>query len=250
MSRTFRMAALSGMLMASVAISPVPSSAQADEQSDASFGERVRTYLLENPEIIVEALGAYENKKRSEEISRIQEKVSGILDRVHSDDAPYIGDATGKSRIAIFSDYACPHCRTANKEIRKVLEAENDLRVNIHEFPILGPESESAARYALAILDISGPEDYASVHDSLFGTGRPVTEASLKSDAESRGLSWDEVREAMMSENVSPHLSESRSMADIIGILGTPFMVIGNTAVPGTVSSEVMMQILREGSSL
>ncbi len=51
--------------------------------------------------------------------------------------------------VAIFTDYACPYCRTLEAQLDADAEALG-LAIRRHELPILGPSSVTAARGALA----------------------------------------------------------------------------------------------------
>lgn len=243
MSIKIRTAALSGLLAATLMI-PGSFAAAQDKIYDEDFATKVEAYLMDNPQVLIDALRSLEDKQRDQQMADLKDKVSTILDRAHSSDAPYIGNPDGSKKLAIFSDYSCPHCRRAHAEIKNLIASDDDIRVTIHEFPILGDASVMAARYALAVREISGPEGYAEVNDRIFSSEERMSETWIRSDAEDAGLSWEDIQEAMKSDAVLGQIEESAAMADVIGIQGTPFMILGDQPVPGAAPAETMRDIL------
>ena len=111
----------------------------------------VRDYLLNNPEIIDEAIGLLRTKRQAEERARVQaairENREALLTHPMS---PVSGNANGDVTLVEFFDYRCGYCKRALGTMEAVLETEANVRVVWKEFPILGPVSIFAARAAMA----------------------------------------------------------------------------------------------------
>lgn len=73
------------------------------------------------------------------------------LNRVAADPRPALfGSPNGQLPIAVFSDYFCPYCAIHSRELRKLADSRPDIRLILHEWPILTPRSSDLARLALA----------------------------------------------------------------------------------------------------
>lgn len=137
--------------------------------------------------------------------------------------------------IASFSDYACPFCRVLTPRLQK-LEAASNGRIVLkwHELPILGPASEQGARAALA----AGQQgQYAAAHARLIRAAFQPTEAYLRAMSEDLGLDADVLLADMQSPTITNALTDSRALAQLFGMVGTPVMVVGRTLVQGEISA-------------
>lgn len=204
-----------------------------------AFEERVRAFIMENPEVIMDSLRAYEERRVAEEGQAASLLIAENYDDVFSADLPYLGNADGDVSFAIFSDYNCPHCMRAAGEIDSFLEADGNARVVVHEFPILGESSSIAARYALAVRSVGGDEAYVSAHRRIFDADG-VDMSWARADAEANGLSWEDVETAMSDDSVISVLRSSADLGDRLGVRGTPFIVVGQEAYPGVLTAEQM----------
>ena len=100
--------------------------------------KEIRTYLLNNPEVIIEAVKNLENKNQKDnrrtENSLIQENYDELFDDGISWQG---GNLNGDITIIEFLDYRCGYCRKAHKDITKLLEVDKNLRFIIKVYPIL-----------------------------------------------------------------------------------------------------------------
>lgn len=108
----------------------------ADEQ--AAFGEAVRSYLLENPEVILEAVDQLEQRQQAAELARDEALVQANLAELQNDGYSFVaGNPEGDVTLVEFMDYRCGYCRKAAPEVEKLLAADGNIRLVIKEFPIL-----------------------------------------------------------------------------------------------------------------
>ena len=111
----------------------------------------VRDYLLKNPEIIDEAIGLLQAKRRAEERARAQAAIRENDDALRAHPmSPVSGNAHGDVTLVEFFDYQCGYCKRALGTMEALLETDADVRVVWKEFPILGAVSSIAARAAMA----------------------------------------------------------------------------------------------------
>ena len=140
----------------------------------------VHKYLIKKPEVVVEALQAYQQKQQDsmqklfKETQTIAPKFADTL--FHDNNDPIGGNANGKVTIVEFSDYQCSHCVEVAPIVDGAIKDNSNVRVVVKEFPIRGPVSDIAARAALAA---NKQGKYWDFHVALFKDGMGFTEEKV-----------------------------------------------------------------------
>lgn len=147
---------------------------------------------------------------------------------------PGEGPADARITMLVFSDYACGVCRQVEPWWRDAVRAAGDIRVIHRDWPILGPESQRAARLALAA-DRQGR--YLPFHNALMrspGLGEPALRAAL---AEAGG-DWARLEESLATHASSIDSLLARTAQDALrlGFAGTPGFLIGPIRIEGGAS--------------
>lgn len=146
--------------------------------------------------------------------------------------------ASGIVPIAYFSDYNCPYCRVLTGELADLEQSSKAaVRITWHEWPLLGPTSEAAARAALAA-DMQGA--YAAFHQRLMRTRFAPTATFLESIARDIDVDPDQLARDMDGESVRDRLDTTNALARMFQFPGTPALVVGRTVVVGSVSKETV----------
>ncbi|MEL0114413.1 MAG: DsbA family protein, partial [Rickettsiales bacterium] len=121
--------------------------AKISDPEKSAIREIIREYLVENPEVIEEAIRALRSKREAEERAQAQAALSTHQDRLlRHPMTPVSGNPDGKVTVVEFFDYQCGYCKRSLASMVNLLEADKDVRVVWKELPILGPESRLAAR--------------------------------------------------------------------------------------------------------
>lgn len=151
-------------------------------------------------------------------------------------------DGSDAVPIAYFTDYACPYCRVLGDDLT-ALQAEMPDRVRLiwHELPLLGPPSVLGARAALAAAKQGA---YLPFHKRLNTGIVRITDAFIDQIAEDLGLDQATLRRDMADQATTQRLATSKGVADLFGVIGTPFLVIGRTAISGRISSTRLRQLV------
>jgi predicted DsbA family dithiol-disulfide isomerase len=135
--------------------------------------------------------------------------------------------------IAFFSDYRCPYCRVLTGLLRDVeKDSSGVITIAWHEWPILGEDSEQAARAALAARRQGA---YAAFHGRLARSAFAPTPAYLANLSRRSGIDADRLLRDMHGPGVERELAETRALAALFGFPGTPGLVVGRTAVIGAI---------------
>lgn len=238
---------LTALLALTLAGALATSAASADETLPVPEIERiVREYLLREPEVIYQAIQELQKKQRAEEAARQQAAVVSNRDEIfgHGED-PVAGAPDGKVTLVEFFDYQCGYCRSMSADLQKLIKGHKDLRFVFKELPVLGPDSLMAAKAALAANRLD-PRRYPDFHFALMQSRELSREAVLKVAAE-QGYDEAALAREMEAGWVAAHIEATRSLAEKLGINGTPSFVIGDTLIPGAVEvSELARRINAE----
>lgn len=229
------------------ALVALPAAAEMTAEERAAFRAEVRAYLLENPEVLMEAIAVLEDRQAAAEAQNDRALVAENAAAIFEDGHSWVGgNAEGDVVMVEFIDYRCGYCRKAWSETEELVRADGNIRRIIKEFPILGPGSELSSRFAISVLQLKGPEAYKQAHDALISLRAEATEESLGRLAGELGLDAAEIMARMQAPEVTAVLQENHALANRLGISGTPTFVVGDRLVRGYVPLEGMKGIVAE----
>jgi protein-disulfide isomerase len=206
------------------------------------FEQRVRDYLLENPEVIMEALQILQQRQRAAEAATLKRTIAERIDDILNDPAaPVGGNPSGDVTVVEFFDYNCPYCRRVAPTVVDLEEADPGVRLVYKEFPILGPGSQFAARAALAS---RRQGKYVAFHNALMQATEQVTEETVMEVAREVGLDLEQLRVDMQEAAIQQAIARNLQLADALGITGTPSFIIGEEVVPGAVDLRMLQSLV------
>lgn len=214
------------------------------EAERAEFGNQVREYLLENPEVIIEAIDILEQRNAAAEAAADKELVQTYADELFNDGYSWVGgNPDGDITLVEFMDYRCGYCRRAVPEVASLLAEDGNIRLVIKELPILGEASVMSSRFAVATKQVAGDDAYKQVHDALLEFSGEPTEVTLRRISDGLGLDSDAIIAAMDSDQVTEEISQTRALAQRMNISGTPSFVLGTEMLRGFLPAAQMQQI-------
>ncbi len=221
-----------------------------DALSDAersAFRAEVRAYLLENPEVLIEAISVLEERQAAEQAMGDEELLQVNAPDLFEDPNSWVGgNPDGDITLVEFMDYRCGYCRKAFEEVEALIAKDGNIRFILKELPILGEQSDLSARFAIATLQTSGPDAYKGVHDALMTLRGNVTEPNLRNIARDLSLDDDAIIAAMDSQEVDTVIRENRLLSQRLNISGTPAFVLGDVVLRGYLPLEAMEGIVQE----
>jgi protein-disulfide isomerase len=205
--------------------------AVAADVSQQEFEGRVRSYLLEHPEVISEALGRLEAKQGEQDAAAAKAALKARAADLYQDpDSPIGGNPRGEVTLVEFFDYNCPYCKMMAPVMEQAEAANPQLRIVYKEFPILGADSVIAAKAALAA-DKQGK--YLAFHHALYQARGHVDEAKVLEVAQSVGIDVERMKADMQDAGIVTKLKKNVGLGQVLGITGTPGFVIGDTVTTG-----------------
>ncbi len=221
--------------------------AMTDEEK-AAFGEAVRSYLLESPEVLNEAIAVLNQRQAEEAAKQDVSLVKANADDLFSDPASFVGgNPDGDVTVVEFIDYRCGYCKKAHSEVKELVESDGNIRYIVKEFPILSEESAIAARFAIAALQVTGPEAYAKINAGFYESFRgEVTPDTLSAFAGDLGLDAAPILARMDAPEVTKVIADNHALAQRLQISGTPTFVMGGQMLRGYVPLEAMQAAVAE----
>lgn len=212
-----------------------------------AFGRAVREYLLANPGLVYEMMGAIEGARLDAEAEADTALLAERAEALFADPAdPVMGNPAGDVSIAVFTDYRCPFCRQTQADLAALAAADPGLRIVVKHYPILAPDSAAAAAFALAVLDLGGQAAHDAVHPKLFGLRGGYTEATLGALAREVGLDPSEVFARMESDAMAVRIEATLDLGRGFGFDMTPSFVLPELMVRGQVPAAALERYIAE----
>lgn len=228
------------LIGALVAVSAVAATAFASQASDpavtsrAQVEEIVRNYILNNPEILPEAMERLQNKRMGAVVEENRTQI----------ETPYAsgweGNPQGDVVLVEFFDYACGYCRTARKDIAKLVAEDKNLKVVYRELPILSEESGMAARVSLLAAQRG---KYVQFHTALYDAGR-VTQENIFKAAAGVGIDRKAAEASFNDKQYNGELEQNIKLAQALGASGTPTFVVGDQVLAGAVGYDALKKAI------
>jgi len=235
----FAGAALAFALTAAPVAINTPASAQ-DQMNKAKVEEIIRSYLLENPELMVEVQQALEAKQKIEQAAAIKlalaENKAVIFESANQG---LVGPKDAPITIVEFFDYNCGFCRRAMDDMNFLLATEKDVKFVMKELPILGPESVEASRISTAVYR-TYPDQYGAFHNNLLSLEGVKDGARALEVAKSLGMDLKKLEAIAARGDVMEAFREANTLATSLGINGTPSYVVGDEVLFGALGQQVL----------
>ena len=237
---------------AALTLSPLAAQAEMSDAERADFREEVRAYLMDHPEVILEAVQSLESRQADQKAQADVDLVKANTAEIFNDDHSWVGgNPDGDITLVEFMDYRCGYCKKAYSEVNELLSSDGNIRFIVKEFPILGEQSDLASRFAISVLQTEGAETYAKTHDALMTMRNDVTPEVLARIAADFGFSdTAAVMARMTSDEVSAVIDANQALAGRLQITGTPTFVVQGTMLRGYVPLDGMRKVVaaeREG---
>ena len=215
--------------------------ALSQKQQDA-VTKLVHDYLLENPSVIAEAIEALRQK---EELSAEMEAKKALTDRkeeiFNDPGTPVVGNKKGDVSVVFFFDYRCTYCKSMVDALFDAVKTDGKVRMVMKEYPILGPDSVTAARAALAA---GNQNRYEEFHKALMHLKGPVNEPTIMKAAAEVGINVEKLKKDMDDSRIDTLLKNNLHLAHALNLNGTPAFIVGDQIVGGAISQQAMKQLI------
>lgn len=202
---------------------------------EPEFGQKVRAYLLANPEVLVEVQTALRAKQ-------VKEALGAMRRELEHDPRDRVINPDGKVTLVVMFDYNCGFCKTIAPEILELARTHPQVRFVFKDMVIFGETSEyAAAAAALA----RTPAQYVALHRD-FMAAKPLNDEVATRIIIAHGLDPAAVRREQASDARKQYLADVHEIASALGLQGTPAFIIGDTLIPGAVPEAIKAAIAAE----
>ena len=214
--------------------------AAAPYATGGDFDGRVRTYLLQNPEILQEvstALQAKEDGARTEAINQRAAASPALLAADPRD--PSFGPADARVTVVEFFDFRCPGCKATAPEVLRLIQAHPDVRFVFKDWPILDRGTDDTSHYAArAALAAHRQGKYLPVFRALMAEPA-LDKAAVDRILAANGVVMPTARTAMAGPEIARHLADIQLSAAGLGLQGTPTFFVNGRAAASIQPSDI-----------
>ena len=220
--------------------------AAAEGLTTENVGPAIREYLLANPEVVIEAVEAYQKKQEAADAAKAQESLKthgDFLYKGDKDGSPEVGNPKASVTIVEFFDYNCGYCKRALKEVQAVLAEDTDVRFVFKDMPILSPQSQTAAHWSLAA---HRQGKYFEFHQKVMTMNGGVSEESMITIATELGLDIEKLKKDAADPKIAQTVMQNIQVATDLGIRGTPAFIINDRVIGGYIELEEMKKVIAE----
>ncbi|GGX46915.1 DSBA oxidoreductase [Tateyamaria omphalii] len=220
---------------------------QMTDEERQIFREEVRAYLMDNPQVIMDAVQVLEQRQAAAQAQADLSLVSDNAEDIFNDGFSFVGgNPDGDITLVEFLDYRCGFCKRAHGEVAKLLETDGNIRLIVKEFPILGEQSLLASRFTIATKQVAGSEAYKSISDAMMEMSGDVSMRTLRRMASTFGLDAEAIEAHMDSEAVTDEIRRTRALAQRLQITGTPTFVLQDELLRGFLPFDEMLALVDE----
>nr|WP_295105928.1 DsbA family protein [uncultured Caulobacter sp.] len=159
---------------------------------------------------------------------------------------PFEGAAHGDVTVVEYLDYNCPYCKKMHPEIQSLLKADPKVRVLYKQWPVFGEVSVYAASVALAA---QWQGKHLAVHNAFMtAPGKLDSQVKVRQLAKDAGVDLARLDRDLVgrARELAAILKRSDDEARLLGLQGTPALVVGDTFVPGGMSSASLQRLVAQ----
>ncbi len=182
--------------------------------------------------------------------TRRRDAAEAIREKIRNDVlAPTVAPRGYDVTLVVFSDYQCGYCRRFNPTLDALMAADPKVRVVYRDWPILGGGSGPAARAAIAA---SFQKKHLAFHRALIAQSGRIDAAKIRAAADASGVDWKRLERDQVKRKaeIDALLARTNDYARMMGLSGTPGMLVGRQIVPGMIDLPTLKRAVaraREG---
>ncbi len=203
----------------------------------------VKQVISDNPELILNSVRKYQEDQERKVAQSAEENLKEYKSFFAKKDLPMVGNPDGDVTIVEFFDFNCGYCKKAFEDIQKIISEDKNIRIVFMDMPILSPTSSKMANIALAA---NKQGKYFEMHKALMDYRGSQNDEAFFKLAEKTGLDIKKLKEDMKSADIQAFISKSKSIAQSLGIRGTPGFVIGEKVYPGYIGIDAMRKAVKK----
>jgi protein-disulfide isomerase len=168
----------------------------------------VRAYILENPEIITEAIGVLQKREATQRLTAAGSKLTEPFPGAE------FGNPNGDVTLVEFTDYNCGFCRSSVADVQRLIDSDSNIRV------------VKQGRHK-------------AYHDAMFSGGRPDAQ-SIRAAASKAGMNLAAAEKFAGSREAMAEVESNIAIMQKVGFGGTPTFIVGDQILEGAVGLDAL----------
>ena len=216
-----------------------------DNVKKEEINKLIKSYILDNPEIIIEAIEIFQKKQSLNAIKKEKEIIKSLRSELYNDPTSYFfGNKDSELKIVEFIDYNCGFCKKNHEVMMNIINGNNDIKYIIKELPILGESSLLASKFAIIIYLVDGPKIYKKFYNLLMKHNSQLNFDILNRIANKVGSSIKDFDPHLNTDKVNNVILKNLTLADKLSIDGTPTFIIEDNIFRGFISFDQLQEII------
>ena len=208
----------------------------------SDLDKSIKEFIQNNPEFIIDILRKYQDEQNKIEQAKIsQQNNSNIINLNLFDNSMIVGNKNASKIIYEFVDYNCGYCLKFHQQVLSVLNEDQNTKLVIMQMPILGENSITFSKIAVAA---SFQNKFEEVHNYLYSSERKSKMADILGDLFLMNIDITQLEKDMNSEEVSKVILSHEQFVNDFKFNGTPAIIIGETIIPGYIEKDKIIEIL------
>ena len=207
------------------------------QQTDAQFGARVRTYLLAHPEVLQEVSVKLQAKEQADAeaalkaaVAKASVMIPKYRDQIERDPRDVVANPGGRITVTEFFDYRCGYCKASAPEVLKMIDENPDVRFVFKQTPIFGGVSDLAAQ---TILTDAARAKGVALFRAIMTDHDPLDEAALDRHLAAQGIDPKAAKAAAGAPAIKKQIDDTHALFKTLGADGTPTFVVGDKLIVG-----------------
>ena len=208
----------------------------------SDLDKSIKDFIQNNPDFIFNVL-----KKYQDEQSKIEQEKTSQLNNLNIirlnlfDNQMIIGNKNASKIIYEFVDYNCGYCLKFHQQVLSVINEDQNIKLVIMQMPILGENSITFSKIAIAA---SFQNKFEEVHNYLYSSDRKSKMADILGDLFLMNIDIAQLEQDINSEEVVKVILSHEKFVNDFKFNGTPAIIIGETIIPGYIEKDKIIEIL------
>ena len=202
----------------------------------------IKDFIQNNPEFIIDVLRKYQDEQ-----NKIEEEKTSQLNNLNIttlnlfDNPMIIGNKNATKIIYEFVDYNCGYCLKFHQQVLSVLNEDLNTKSVIMQMPILGENSITLSKIAIAA---SFQNKFEEVHNYLYSSERKSKIVDILGDLFLMNIDIAQLEQDINSEEVNKTILSHEQFVKRFKFKGTPAVIIGESIIPGYIEKDKIIEIL------
>ncbi len=229
------------VLFSSLMLGATAHAAPLTADQEAQVRKLVRDTLVENPEILEEAIVALQAKQGEKQQAQMQETLKAEHNALYNDPtSPRIGAKDAKLVLVNFTDFNCPFCKRFDPQLVELVKKNPDVAVVIKYLPFKGQTSLDSSQLVMTLWQ-EDPKAFEALHHKFMQKQGMLTDANIKEALKATGN-----EKLKASDKSREGIRTNMMLAEKLGVNGTPATLVGDELIPGAIDAQQFEAIVKD----